>query len=640
MQKVWKFVVGLMVIVFGSMGFSSKTFAASWNLTKGGDGIVGVTAGNKVIFMGGELPNTTGTKTYNDVVDIYDVSSGLKTSYQGLGGRRNIKTVNVGDKAVFIGGQGYIFASGAGIMPSGSFELYDSANNSWVYGSMPNPRDGHAITALENKVYVAGGLSYYFDRLYGYIKYSTRDVDVFDTLTRTWSVAGQLSTPRSGLSATSVCGKVLFAGGSSDIVDIYDSSTNSWSIAHLSIARSEISAVTVGSKAYFLGGRDNLGLTDRIDIFDCGTGSWSVDTMPFSISATDHVGVIGNKIFLSGRTSGNNGGYVTFHNIIDVYDTSSQLWSKFGVYDGRSGFGITSAFDKIYLGGGYGWTGTCCTQGYSKHVDELLVPQNQPPVSDAGLDIAESEGSQVLFSGFGSSDPDGVADIVSYNWDFGDGQYGSGVSASHVYVDDGTYTATLTVMDSAGHTASDSVVVTVNNVAPVVGPLTPITAVLPGVTVSTSASYSDAGINDTHTASFDWGDGNNTEGVVGGGGVSGSHIYSTPGVYSVTLTVTDDGQASGTATTQVTILTTTQAMQNLVDLVETFNLQQGIANNLDAKLDAAMGALDDINANNDGAAINALQAFINAVEAQRGNHITDAQADQLIHDAQLILSNL
>ena len=77
-------------------------------------------------------------------------------------------------------------------------------------------------------------------------------------------------------------------------------------------------------------------------------------------------------------------------------------------------------------------------------------------------------------------------------------------------------------------------------------------------------------------------------------------------------------------------------MQNVIDL----NLQQGIENGLVEKLDAAMQSLDDINANNDVAPVNTLEAFINAVEAQRGTKITEADADALIADAQEIIDLL
>jgi len=87
-------------------------------------------------------------------------------------------------------------------------------------------------------------------------------------------------------------------------------------------------------------------------------------------------------------------------------------------------------------------------------------------------------------------------------------------------------------------------------------------------------------------------------------------------------------------------LTPSQEVEALIDLTETFNLQQGIENSLDSKLDAALNALSDVNVNNDQAAINSLQAFINYVEAQRGNKITNEQADTLVANAQTIIYNL
>ena len=74
--------------------------------------------------------------------------------------------------------------------------------------------------------------------------------------------------------------------------------------------------------------------------------------------------------------------------------------------------------------------------------------------------------------------------------------------------------------------------------------------------------------------------------------------------------------------------------------METFNLQQGIENSLDAKLDSALNALSDVNQNNNQAAINSLQAFINAVNAQRGSKITNEQADALVAVAQAIINSL
>lgn len=77
---------------------------------------------------------------------------------------------------------------------------------------------------------------------------------------------------------------------------------------------------------------------------------------------------------------------------------------------------------------------------------------------------------------------------------------------------------------------------------------------------------------------------------------------------------------------------------DIVSYVINLNLQRGITNSLDAKLYNALSALDDTNENNDIAGCNSLEAFINAVEAQRGKKISNNEADELIAAAQNIIS--
>ncbi|MBW8038890.1 MAG: hypothetical protein FVQ85_02695 [Planctomycetes bacterium] len=78
----------------------------------------------------------------------------------------------------------------------------------------------------------------------------------------------------------------------------------------------------------------------------------------------------------------------------------------------------------------------------------------------------------------------------------------------------------------------------------------------------------------------------------------------------------------------------------LIITVADLNLHHGIDNSLDSKLDAALNALDDLKANNDVAAINTLQAFINSVEAQSGNKIPVEDANNLIAETQYIIDLL
>jgi PKD repeat protein len=67
----------------------------------------------------------------------------------------------------------------------------------------------------------------------------------------------------------------------------------------------------------------------------------------------------------------------------------------------------------------------------------------------------------VNFNASGSSDADG--EIVGYDWEFGDGNVGTGALASHTYQSTGTYAARLTVHDdtgASGHAIQDIYIAT------------------------------------------------------------------------------------------------------------------------------------------------------------------------------------
>jgi thermitase len=87
-----------------------------------------------------------------------------------------------------------------------------------------------------------------------------------------------------------------------------------------------------------------------------------------------------------------------------------------------------------------------------------IILDTIPPTANAGSTQTVTVGKSVTLNGGNSADNLG---ILSYLWDFGDGSKGSGSTVIHTYSTVGTYSAKLTVEDSAGNIATDTVMVVI-----------------------------------------------------------------------------------------------------------------------------------------------------------------------------------
>ncbi|HXK36581.1 MAG TPA: PKD domain-containing protein, partial [Candidatus Paceibacterota bacterium] len=163
---------------------------------------------------------------------------------------------------------------------------------------------------------------------------------------------------------------------------------------------------------------------------------------------------------------------------------------------------------------------------------------NNPPV--AAFTVTKDY-LQIFVDASTSTDDLGIA---SYSWDYGDGGSGSGVMDSHIYAAPGTYTVTLTIVDSGGKSATTSKSVSVVQNTPPTAVISVVSIVDLMVTLSGSGSLDDAAI-----ASYDWSLG---DGAIASG-VEVSHTYAAGGTYSVSLVVTDDHGMTGSAAMDITV---------------------------------------------------------------------------------------
>ncbi len=205
--------------------------------------------------------------------------------------------------------------------------------------------------------------------------------------------------------------------------------------------------------------------------------------------------------------------------------------------------------------------------GFSEYTTNVTVNNVAPTVSNVQVNPASiNENGNATLSG-NISDP-GTQDSFTLMVNWGDESAPQSVSlpagttsfnVTHQYLDDNpTGTASdmnnisVTVTDKDGGSGTASTSVTVNNLAPVItsvtGPSGPLAL---GSSASVTATFTDAGSQDTHTCKFSWDDTTSDTMVtapgMGNGSCTASHTYAAAGVYSVMVTVTDDDTGSATS---------------------------------------------------------------------------------------------
>jgi PKD repeat protein len=178
---------------------------------------------------------------------------------------------------------------------------------------------------------------------------------------------------------------------------------------------------------------------------------------------------------------------------------------------------------------------------------------NQPPA--VVFSVAPGNGYSpldVTLDAGESSDPDG--DSLTFSWDFGDGTTAedAGPTLTHTYVVSATgstvyYTATVTVADGQASSTTDQTIMVTNDGSSTGTPATAVIA--PGttgpapITITFSAENSAPSEGATIT-DYNWNFGDGATAT----GETTSHLYTSNGSYTVTLTIADTAGTEATAT--------------------------------------------------------------------------------------------
>jgi len=180
---------------------------------------------------------------------------------------------------------------------------------------------------------------------------------------------------------------------------------------------------------------------------------------------------------------------------------------------------------------------------------EVVINAGAPLIETFELPATAREGDPVTASAT-ATDPNGLT--LTWTWDFGDGSPSvEGASPQrHTWLDDGVFTVALTVTNNEAVATTARRTIIVTNGAPAIASVD-VGVFTAGEPAGIYALVSDpAGARDPLTFDWDFGDGDTLSGE---GLTEVSHIYTQPGVYTVRLTVTDDGGATTSTTALVTV---------------------------------------------------------------------------------------
>jgi len=271
-----------------------------------------------------------------------------------------------------------------------------------------------------------------------------------------------------------------------------------------------------------------------VDLFRFDTGAGAVS---FSVTGTSPQPNVDAKLELLSVS-----GSVIASNDASGLNASISTTLAAGTYylriDGV-GYGdpVSTGYSDYASIGEYALTGTIVASGL---VPPVAVASATPNSGTAPLVVS--------FSSTGSSDADGS--IVSYAWDFGNGQTSTAANPSATYTSAGNYTASLTVTDNSGLSGSTSVGITVTAAANV-SPIASASGTPSSGTAPLTVAFSSAGSYDPDgsIAGYQWtfGDGSSS------GLADPSNTYNSVGSYTATLVVTDNAGATDSSSVSISV---------------------------------------------------------------------------------------
>ena len=450
-------------------------------------------AGGRVYAIAGLDGSGQGSSLLGSV-EAYDPASNTWTPVHAMNARASLAAVAVGDR--------YIYAVGgdvSGACPVDTLEVYDTANDANGWSALPpmpgGPRRFLSAVAVGPVVYAIGGE---LNQCFQTSGVALNRVEAFDSSNGTWTTKAPMPTARRFFGAGVVHGVIYAVGGDDEhsnlaTVEAYDPATDTWtSRAPLPDARSLLAVAAVDDVLYAVGG-NNGGYFNTLFAYDAASDAWSnkvfipqVEDLPFVANniltnidgqrGEAAAASLGGRLYtMGGLTSpGSISAIAVVTAFADhlTWSTTDASVARLGQSGQATGVHAGQATIEAHAG-----ATSCEASGGCATLSVLNAPSNTTPaVTIFGpSSVTINTGSGISVNG-SFRDPDSGQTwtaSVSYGDNSGlqnlrltlgaDPLAPTGTfSLGHIYMNAGSYVATVTVTDNLGAHGSASLQVTVN----------------------------------------------------------------------------------------------------------------------------------------------------------------------------------
>ncbi len=224
------------------------------------------------------------------------------------------------------------------------------APRNWSFKApLRSARASLGLVAVAEKIFAIGGV--------GIDNQVTRLVEIYDSSSNSWTVGGSKPTAVANVQAVVLADQIYVPGGcdgrgqANDGLEIYDPRHDSWKVGQsLPQPRCGYGLVAFKEKLYLFGGWDGQAFVDTVLVFSIKKDKWTVLNRPMP-QAKGYLGtvVLSDTIYIVGGYDGKQELAQTY-----IFDPKTENWlEKSPMKHGRSGLGLVSGANHLYaIGGG------------------------------------------------------------------------------------------------------------------------------------------------------------------------------------------------------------------------------------------------------------------------------------------------